>query len=59
MSVHGAKIIDLEERRRARQRCDAERVEEPALLMPPLFAMTWVPMWFVPMFVPGHLRNFG
>lgn len=59
MPVHTAKVIDLEERRRERQRQDMMRVEDSALLAPPMLAMTWVPFWFVPVFFAGSGSNFG
>ena len=60
MSAQTAKIIDLDERRRAKQ---SERTsnggEGPGYLVPPLFAMTWVPVWFVPVFFTGNYSKAG
>lgn len=47
MFIDTAKVTVREERRSQRDTCAAN---DPALLMPPLFAMTWVPAWFVPVF---------
>jgi len=56
MSVQGAKVIDLEEWRRSRQNATAQHVMPsfPQLSTAP-FAMTWVPVWFFPMYMPEPL----
>jgi hypothetical protein len=60
MSAQTAKIIDFQERRAARQRERTMNAAGNALLqMPPMVAMTWVPVWFVPVFFAGSPAQFG
>lgn len=54
MSVQGAKIIDLEEWRQSRRNSAAQSMPAVSQFAAP-FAMTWVPVWFVPVYMPEPL----
>jgi len=60
MAAQTAKIIDLDEHRRLRRAELAhDRAYDSLPLTPAASAMTWMPVWFVPVFFVGSPANLG